>query len=70
MMFRLNSPLKGTITEIKENINLKKSPGFDFIFEQVLRQVPRKVIRKLSHLINASLRPNTSDVEGSKSQDL
>lgn len=42
--------------EIKENINPKKAPGFDFITVEILKQLPQKAIIKLTHLINAAFR--------------
>ena len=42
--------------EIKMNINLKKSPGFDLITGQILKELPRKSLVKLINLINASFR--------------
>lgn len=52
---RHTSP-KEVISEIKENINPKKAPGFDLITGEVLKQLPRKAILKLTHLINAAFR--------------
>jgi len=40
--------------EIKTNINPKKSPGFDLITGQILKELPRKSLVKLTNLINAS----------------
>lgn len=42
--------------EIKNNINPKKAPGFDLITGEVLKQLPRKGIVKLTNLINAAFR--------------
>lgn len=42
--------------EIRTNINPKKTPGFDLITGEVLKQLPKKAIIKLTHLINASFR--------------
>lgn len=42
--------------EIKENINPRKAPGFDLITGEVLKQLPRKGIVKLTNLINAAFR--------------
>lgn len=41
--------------EIKQ-LNSKKSPGFDLVTIDMLKQLPRKAILKLTHLINASFR--------------
>jgi hypothetical protein len=42
--------------EIKENIHRKKAPGFDLITGELLKQLPRKGIVKLTHLINAAFK--------------
>ena len=42
--------------EIKTNINTKKGPGFDLITGEILKQIPRKGIVKLTHLFNAAIR--------------
>lgn len=42
--------------EITKNISSKKSPGFDLITGQILKELPRKGIVKLTYLINASFR--------------
>jgi len=42
--------------EIKTNINPKMSPGFDLITGQILKELPRKSLVKLTNLINASFR--------------
>lgn len=47
---------KEVITEIKENINPKKAPGFDLISGEILKQLPKKAIIKLTNLINAAFR--------------
>lgn len=47
---------KEIANEIKTNINPKKAPGFDLITGEVLKQLPKKAIIKLSHLINAAFR--------------
>lgn len=39
-----------------EIINHKKAPGFDLINGEILKQLPRKAIIKLSHLNNALFR--------------
>ncbi|CAG9828874.1 unnamed protein product [Diabrotica balteata] len=48
--------LREVSTEIKENINPKKAPGYDLITGELLKNLPRKAIVKLTHLINAALR--------------
>jgi hypothetical protein len=47
---------KEVANEIKCNINARKVPGFDLITGEILQQLPRKGIVKLTHLINASFR--------------
>ena len=47
---------KEVIKEIKENINPKKAPGFDLITGEILKQLPRKAIVKLTTLINTAFR--------------
>jgi hypothetical protein len=42
---------KEIINEIKTNIDPKKSPGFDLITEEILRQLPKKDIVKLTYLL-------------------
>jgi hypothetical protein len=42
--------------EINNNINPKKAPGFDLITGEVLQQLPRKAIVKITNLINAAFR--------------
>jgi hypothetical protein len=37
-------------------INPKKSPGFDLITGQILKELPRKSLVKLTNLTNASFR--------------
>lgn len=44
------------IKEIKYNLNPRKAPGFDLITGQILKQLPRKAIVKLTYLINAAIR--------------
>lgn len=41
---------------IKNNISCKKAPGFDLITGEIVKNLPRKAIIKLTHLINASFR--------------
>lgn len=43
-------------SEIKYNINQRKSPGFDLISGEILHNLPRKALVKLTTLINAALR--------------
>jgi hypothetical protein len=49
-----------TTTEFKNvinnNINPKKAPGFDLITGEVLKQLPRKAIVKITNIINAAFR--------------
>lgn len=49
---------RDVIKEIKENIKPKKAPGFDIITEEVLKQLPRKTIVKLTNLVNTAFRQN------------
>jgi hypothetical protein len=42
--------------EIKENVNPKKAPGFDLITGEILKQLHRKALVKLTNLINAAFR--------------
>lgn len=43
--------------EIKKvSISSIKSPGFDLIIGNILKQLPKKALIKISHLINASFR--------------
>lgn len=44
------------ISEVIHEINPKKAPGFDLITGEILKHLPEKAIRKLTHLINASFR--------------
>ena len=48
--------LKEVKSEIKNNINIKKAPGFELITGEILKQLPRKALVKLTNLINASFR--------------
>lgn len=41
-------------SEVKEDINPKNVSGFDLISGEVLKQLPRKGILKLTNLINAA----------------
>lgn len=47
---------KEVAKEIRDNINPKKAPGFDLITGEILKQLPKKGIVKLTHLINAVFR--------------
>lgn len=40
----------------KKEHNLKKTPGFDLITGEVLRNLPKKAVIKLTNLINAAFR--------------
>ena len=40
--------------EIKNNINPRKAPGFNLITGEILKQLPKKAIVKLTNLINAA----------------
>jgi hypothetical protein len=42
--------------EIKENVSPKKAPGFDSITGEILKQLPRKAVVKLTKLISAAFR--------------
>lgn len=42
--------------EIKNNINAKKSPGYDLITGEILKHLPKKAIIKITYLINATFR--------------
>lgn len=42
--------------EIRVNLNPKKSPGFDLITGEILKQIPKKGIIKLTNIINAAIR--------------
>jgi hypothetical protein len=46
---------KEVANEIKCNINPRKAPGFYLITGEVLKQLPRKGVVKLTHLINRPL---------------
>jgi hypothetical protein len=45
---------KEVANEIKRNINPRKATGFDLITGEILKQLPRKGVVKLTNLINAS----------------
>jgi hypothetical protein len=47
---------KEIANKIKLKINPRKAPGFNLITGEVLKQLPRKGVVKLTHLINASRR--------------
>ena len=42
--------------EIKNNIKTNKAPGFDLINGEMLKQLPKKAILKLTHLFNSAIR--------------
>jgi hypothetical protein len=54
-------------SEIRTNMNPKKAPGYDLIIGQILIELPRKALVKLTNLINTSS-PEvcTSTVEGGR----
>lgn len=52
---RLTTP-REVRNEIKNNINPKKCPGYDLITGEILRQLPKKAVTKLTNLINAAFR--------------
>ena len=47
---------KEILNAIKVNINPKKAPGFDLITGEILKQLPKKAIFKLTYMYNAALR--------------
>jgi len=47
---------KETLNAIKVNINPKKALGFDLITGEILKQLPKKAIVKLTYLYNAAFR--------------
>jgi hypothetical protein len=47
---------KEVAKEIKRNINPRKAPDFDLITGEILKQLPRKGVFKLTHMINTSFR--------------
>ena len=47
---------KEVANEIETNLNPKKAPGFDLITGNILKQLPKKGIVKLTHLFNAAIR--------------
>lgn len=47
---------KEVANEIKTNLSSKKSPGFDLITGEILKQLPRKAMVMLTYLINAVFR--------------
>jgi len=60
-IFKENEDIKlVTATEVKNeinnNINPKKALGFDLITGEVLQQLPRKTMTKITNLINAAFR--------------
>lgn len=44
------------VSEIKRNISPRKSPGYDLISGEILRNLPKKATVKLTTIINAALR--------------
>jgi len=54
------SPIKPKeiIKEIKTNVDPKKSPAFDLITGEILRQLAKKTIVKLAYLYIAAVRMN------------
>lgn len=42
--------------EIKYNISARKSPGYDLITGQILKELPDKAVKKILHIINAAFR--------------
>jgi hypothetical protein len=51
-------PPKEVANEIKRNIKPRKAPCVDLITSEILKQLPRKGVVKLTHLLNASVRLN------------
>ena len=51
----LTSPGEATKKE-KDNMNPKKAPGYDLITGEILKNLPRKSIVKLTNLINADFK--------------
>jgi hypothetical protein len=47
---------KEIINEIETNVDPKISPRFDLLKGEILRQLPKKVIVKLTYLYNAAFR--------------
>jgi hypothetical protein len=47
---------KEILNAIKKNINPKKAPGFDLITGEILKQIPKKAIVKLTYLYNTAFR--------------
>lgn len=45
-----------TVNYINNNLSTKKAPGYDLITAQILKELPRKGIVKLTHLFNAAIR--------------
>ena len=43
-------------SEIDKNVNSKKAPGYDLITGRIMKELPRRGIVKLTHLINAAFR--------------
>jgi hypothetical protein len=49
---------KEVANKIRRNINPRKALGFELITGEILKQLPRKGVVKLTHLLNASFRLN------------
>lgn len=43
------------ISEFKNNVNVKKTPDLDLMTGEILKQLPKKAIVELIHLINTAL---------------
>lgn len=52
----IRSTTANEISEVIHEINPRKASGFDLITGEILKHLPEKAIRKLTHLINASFR--------------
>jgi len=46
---------KELLNAIKAHINPKKAPGFDLVTGVILKQLPKKIFVKLTHIYNAAL---------------
>lgn len=42
--------------EPKQNVNTKHVPGFDLITEEILKQLPREDVIKITHIFTATFR--------------
>lgn len=47
---------KEVLKEIMENINPRKAPGFDLITGEIMKNLPKKAIVKLTYIVNAAFR--------------